>query len=236
MRRLLRARLDARADSGVSLPELLVVMTILPIVMGISSVALIQALHLQAKTTMRGNAQSTNRLGLELMTRLLRQSTYPQYTAPSAGPIITDAEDNRLVFTSHAGTGATPIKQYVFELANNNLSYGVAGPTCVGFNPCSYPAPSTMVADKLVVAGVRNLTPTACPGSTTTPAVFHYYALDVNGAPTQLLTTPVPSTGIYNLSSIALVQIDMWTKTGVGGDAPAKCEHITGSVDLRNRQ
>jgi prepilin-type N-terminal cleavage/methylation domain-containing protein len=222
------SRLRRHTDDGVTLVELVVVMSILPIVLGLSSMALINAMHLSTKTQMRVDAQQQNRTGFELLTRLLRQATYPQQGTSANSTVITVADTTQLVFTSRLA-GTSTVSQYKFSLVGTDLKWDYVGPSCAT-SPCTYATPASSALKRTLIRGVRD--GTVCPGAATPVGIFRYYGLNpIDGS---LQTTPLtaPVTG-SNLANIAVVQITIYSKTRIGGDAPA-CEPVTGQVNLRN--
>ncbi len=218
----------------MTLIELVVVMVLLPVILGLSSTALISSMQLQTKSQLRANAQNQNRTGYELLTRLLRQATYPQQGSVDAGStIITDAEPNRIVFTSRLAGGST-VNQYVFQVVGSNLVWAYVGPTlpCPASQACTYATPTP---NRVAVTGVRDAT--ICPDPANDGAVFHYWKLDANSSVDFVNEAPMtqPITVQGDLASVAVVQIDLYTKTSLGPNTPG-CEPLTGYVDLRNRQ
>jgi prepilin-type N-terminal cleavage/methylation domain-containing protein len=217
-------------DDGVTLVELLVVMALLPIVLAVSSAALINAMRMQQRAQQTTDAQNTNRAGLELVTRLLRQGTFPTNGTSATSTIITEAGPSRIVFTSRLAGGST-VNQYVIALVGTNLQWSQVGPTCPASGVCTYATPTP---NRTVVAGVRNATTTDCSRGTSDGAVFHYYSLNPIDGSLSSTALDQPISGSSALGSIAVVRVDLFTRTQLGGDTPTNCERIQGYVDLRN--
>jgi prepilin-type N-terminal cleavage/methylation domain-containing protein len=241
-----RARQRA-SDRGFTLVEVLVAMTILMMVIGLSTRLLIGAIDQQSNNTQQSDAQNRNDTGMELATRLLRQAVYPYGGSSVSGQtIISAATATSVTFTSRqTSTGsavanctstsctttstASPVTAYTIALTGTTLYWGSAAEIHPCSSVCTYGTPNP---NQAMVFGVQNAGgTTSCPNNTTGTPVFHYYTLDQFGN-TQELTAPV--TGATALGSIQFIEIDLYTQTQTGPQRPA-CVALTDRVELRNR-
>lgn len=242
---LMRMRRHGR-DTGFTLVELLVSITLLTIVLGLASTFFIRVLNVQTKTTARTDAQQHNQTGMELLTRLLRDAAYPSGSSGSS-TIISSASDTQIVFTSRMSSTGSAVsgstssfgapQQFIFSLSGTTLMWSSVAPNNLGScttggdlngTPCTYTTPTPTHGS---VYGVQNqAVANTCPGVTTPTPVFTYYA-----AGTALgsgLTTPVAASQLGNIN---VVKIDLYTKTTTG-KLSVNCEPLTDYVTLRNTQ
>ena len=225
-----RLRQDER---GFTLVELLVTTILLTIVIGLSTGALINAIDQQSNVRQSTETQSRNQAGMERFTRLLRQAVYPEGGTSANSTIIQVAEANKIVFTSRlsgSGTINTTVRQYTFQLVNNNLQWGVADKTvCNAGSACSYGTPVL----RTLIAGVRNAQgSTVCPANTGDGAVFHYDYFNTSGALVDA-SNPVTAATTPALKDIVYVRAEVYTQLQDGPKKPA-CLALTDSVQLRN--
>jgi Tfp pilus assembly protein PilV len=230
MRRFLR-----RGDEGVTLVETLTAMMIVMIVLGVVSGALFTVSRSEKTASERTDSQATNRNGFELLTRLLRQATYPAQSTYLNSTIVSYAGPTRLVFTSRRGAATNTVpKRYEFTLADSDLIWGSSPATCVGTAPCTYAAPSL---DRTAARWIRNAVGGGpCPGAPADGAIFRYYSASAaNGGALTELTMPASGylTGAQ-LTSVASVGVTLYTDVLPNRPAPG-CESLTGLVVLRNR-
>jgi hypothetical protein len=224
-----------RSDDGVTLVEMLTATMIVTIVLGVVSGALYTVSRNEKIASERSDSQSTNRQGFELLTRLLRQATYPAQSTYKNSTIVSYAGPDRIVFTSRRGAavGALP-KRYEFALDDGDLIWGSSTATCVGTAPCTYAAPNL---DRTAARWIRNAVGGGpCPGAPVDGAIFRYYsATATNGG--ALVELPMPTSGYLTgdqLTSLASVGVTLHTDVIPNRPAPG-CEAITGLVVLRNR-
>jgi prepilin-type N-terminal cleavage/methylation domain-containing protein len=231
----LRRRVKAAGDGGITLVEMLVAITLLSVVMGLTSSSLIGAIRHQSNITQQTEAQSRNAVGMERVTRLLRQAVFPKNGTNKNSSIITVATPTSVQFTSRlTGSGTvnqnafdTPIRQFSVQLVGSDLRSGEGAESATCGTPCAYATPTLT---KTLVYGVRNAGLTAvCPKNTGDGAVFHYFKIDLTGN-----LAPWVS-GTDALKDIFGVQIDLWTQTQQGQSRPA-CVPLTDYVQLRNWQ
>jgi len=231
----LRQRLRQGAgDRGLTLVEMLVAITLLSVVLGLTSTSLIGAIDHQSSVTQQTEAQNRNRTGMELMTRLLRQAVFPKNGTNKNSSIVTIATPTSIQFTSRlTATSAasqnafdTPIRQFSVQLVGSDLRFGDGAESCAA-TPCTYATPTLT---KTIVYGVRNAgLAAACPQNTGDGGVFHYFKIDLSG-------NLVPwVSGTDALSAVYGIQIDLWTQTQQGPQRPA-CVPLTDYVQLRNWQ
>ena len=228
-------RILPRADDGVTLVETLTAIIIVSIVMSVVTGGLITVGRSQKVASERTDSEATNRQGFELLTRLLRQATYPAQATYVNSTIVSFASPTRIVFTSRRGAavGTVP-KRYEFTLDDSDLIWGSSSATCVGSTPCTYDAP---VLDRTAARWIRNAVGGGpCPGAPADGAIFRYYSATAsNGGALTELTMPADGyLGGDQLVKLASVGVELYTDVIPGQPAPG-CEAITGLVVLRNR-
>jgi prepilin-type N-terminal cleavage/methylation domain-containing protein len=223
-----------RGQSGLTLPEVLVAAVILGIVTSLATAGLVTVMRNQVQISQRTEALAQNRVGMELITRLLRQATYPQWGDAFNSTIVSVAEPRRLVFTSRHGLNS-PRRQYRFELVGSELRWGSSEFVCTGTSPapgtggspCTYTTPDLT---RTAVRGVRNAAGGGICGAGFPDAVFTYYEADaVNGVLTAL---PNPVTG-DRLARVASIDIRLAVKENPAVPRPG-CEQLATRVHLRN--
>jgi prepilin-type N-terminal cleavage/methylation domain-containing protein len=222
--------------AGMTLVEVLTAMIILGIVLSLVTNALIGALHQQSNISQQTQAQNTNNAGMELMTRLLRQSV-TNYNPPANTSIVTYADPTKIIFTSRlSGTSTassadnTPVNAYVFALPSGSTSLQWGQASCPSTGACT----ATPTPSHTIVTGVRNASgSTACSANTTGTGVFRYYWIN-QGTPTEL-TVQAGQTSLTatQLAEIQYIEIDLYTATKTGPSAPA-CDPLQDYVELRN--
>ena len=230
------ARLRSR-DVGFTIVEVLVAAMLAVIVIGLSSGLVINALRQNSNLTQQTEAQNRNNIGMEQLTRALRQAVLPVNGTSKTASIISAAQPDYLQFTTRLSStsGAsdnamsTPVVtvKAQFDTATHTLKWGTGTQnTCTAPNICTYATPAL---NKTLVYGVRNDGgSTACSAHTNgDSAVFHYWYVDATG---NLAAWSSPA---HTLAEISVVQIDLWTKTQTGPQQP-KCVALTDYVQLRN--
>jgi prepilin-type N-terminal cleavage/methylation domain-containing protein len=229
--------LSCRGDRGTTLVEMLVSMVLLTIVTGIATSAFIVVMQNYRVNTERTEAQASNRVGLERMLRLIRESTYPQRADWSQSTIVLEAETDRMVFAAHASSDPNaPVSRVVIEqnVADGTVRMGVSNPTCPADpnEACTYTTP---VAKQVVASYVRNGVASACRNEPADHAFFRYYAAAPDlGALVEITpsVTGQPLEGV-RLKDVASVRIEMYADKLPGKTAP-DCELLSGTVKLRN--
>jgi Tfp pilus assembly protein PilW len=224
-----------RSEDGVTLVEMLTATMIVTIVLGVVSGALYTVSKSEKMASQRSDSQSSNRQGFELLTRLLRQATYPAQSTYKNSTIVSYAAPDRIVFTSRRGAAVSAVaKRYEFALVDGDLIWGSSAATCVGSAPCTYSAPSL---DRTAARWIRNAVGGGpCPGAPADGAIFRYYSASAaNGGALTALTMPGSGylTGAQ-LATVASVGVELHTDVIPNRPAPG-CEAITGLVVLRNR-
>jgi len=237
------ARLSRRrADSGMTLVELLISMILLSIVLSLATGAIIKALDQNSNLTQQSEAQNRNNTGMEQLTRALRQAVLPKGGTTANSSVITVASPTQIQFTTRLqGTAQMACSSNCtfanaavqvgaqFNTTTHTLQWGTGAESssCVG--TCTYAAPTI---NKTLVNGVRNDGgSTVCPANTGGTAVFKYWYVDATG---NLAAWSTSVAAPYNTtSSISVVQIDLWTQTQTGPQTPA-CVNLTDYVQLRN--
>lgn len=225
-----------RDDRGLTLPEVLMAMVITAIAVSIATTGLITVFRHGTKIEETTDASAQNRVGLELVTRLLRQATYPQWGDYANSTIVSVAEPRKIVFTGRFGTGAK--RAYRFEVVDTSLLWGQSDPVCPaqspaegsGNPPCSYVQPTL---GRTALRGLRNdVGGGICPGAPVDGGVFRYYERDATNG--NLIELPNPVTG-DRLARIASIQLDLFVKADP--DAPStSCQQLQTHVKLRNLQ
>src|SRR4051812_14356264 len=146
----LRRRLLAAGDQGLTLVEMLVAVTLLSVVLGLTSSSLIGAIRHQSNITQQTEAQNRNNVGMERITRLLRQAVFPKNGTNKNSAIITVATPTSIQFTSRL-TGSstanvnafdTPIQQFSAQLVGTDLRSGAGAESSPCGTPCAYATPT----------------------------------------------------------------------------------------------
>jgi prepilin-type N-terminal cleavage/methylation domain-containing protein len=204
--RVMRGRLDLRAERGLTLPELLVAMAI-----GLATIAAVLGLitfTMQRTGATRDRIQATQagRIAMDRMTRDLRSQVCRDATTPA----IAAASSTAVTFYVDLTSGALPQPQRVqrrvirYDAATRRLIQDVYRPT--GATPIAFPANPSVTS---VLAS------NVVPASATTP-LFAYYAYTQPAAGTiATLTVPVTSpTTTAQLGSIARIDINFAVLAG----------------------
>lgn len=234
MRALFRAR---RGNAGFTLVEVLVATTILGVVLSLTTGVIIRAMDQNSNLTQESEAQNRNNIGMEELTRALRQAVFPTNGTNQTSTIITTATSTQVTFTTRLSSTAaastssmgTPVQFTAqFNTTKHTLVWGTgAENACTAPTVCTYATPTL---SKTLVYGVRNDGgSTVCPADTSNSPVFQYWYTD----PTGNLAAWV--SGTNTLSQISTVQINLWTQTQTGPQQPA-CVNLTDYVQLRNWQ
>jgi hypothetical protein len=231
----MRLRRMRDGDAGVSLLEMLVSTMIVMVVLSVTLGSVITVWRSQKVANERSLSASSNRVGFELLTKLLRQATYPAQGSVTNSTIITVAGPQRIQFTSRLGStaGAVPMR-YEFELVGTNLMWGSTPANCVDAALCDYDPPNLT---KTAVSYVRNAVGGGpCPGAPTDGAIFTYYSASAaNGG--ALTAFPIAADDTLSgelLGDVASVGIALYTDAIPGKPLPG-CESITGLTVLRNK-
>ena len=233
-----------RDQRGMTLVEVLVAMTMLSVVLALSTGAVIQALDHNSSLSQQTEAQQRNNVGMEQLTRALRQAVLPRNGTNKTSSIVTTAGASAIQFTTRLSSTATatgspnawntPVTQVGVQLNTtaHTLQWGTgAQNSCTDPTLCTYAAPTF---NRTLVYGVRNnLGASACPANTGDGAVFHYWYVDATGnlAPWSPAIPNAPTQ--TELAKISVVQIDLWTQTQTGPETP-KCVALSDYVNLRN--
>lgn len=222
-------------DAGVTLVETLTAMAIVLIVLSVVSSALMTVGRSQRMASERTDSQVTNRLGFELLTRLIRQATYPAQSTYANSTILSHAGPRRIVFTSRLGAEAAALpKRYEFVMVGSDLQWGTSDATCTGTGPCTYTAP---VLTRTAARYIRNeVGGGPCPGAPSDGAIFSYYQADA-ATGGNLSRLVVPADGQLSgaqIPTVASVGIELHTDVIPGKPAPG-CETIKGLAVLRNK-
>jgi prepilin-type N-terminal cleavage/methylation domain-containing protein len=236
----------SRRDQGFTLVEVLVAMTILSIVMALTTGLVIRALDQNSNAGQQSQAQQRNNVGMEALTRALRQAVLPTNGTNKNSSIISVAQPTQIQFTTRLqGTSAaqagcasgtcpwatTPVQVLAqLNTTTHNLQWGTASQPASCATPCVYPTPTLT---RTLVYGVRNnLGATACPRNSGT-AIFHYWYVDATGNlaawSAAIPTAPTQA----ELAKISVVQIDLYTQTQTGPQKPG-CVALSDYVQLRN--
>lgn len=241
MRTLRSRRLNGDA-TGFTIVEVLVAIMLLSVVMTLATGLVIKTIDQNSNLTQQGEAQNRNNIGMEQLTRALRQAVLPANGTKTTASIISDAQPTSVTFTTRLSSTAgasdtsinTPIVQVLakFDTVTHTLKWGTGNQNaCTAPAVCTYATPTLT---KTLVYGVRNDGGTAvCSANTSDGGVFHYWYVD----PTGNLAAYSPSSppAGKSVADISVVQIDLWTQTQTGPQKP-KCVALTDYVQLRNWQ
>jgi len=228
-----------RGDRGMTLVETLIAAILLIIVIGLSTGSMMFALGKQSNISQSTDAATQTQNGVELLGRVIRQGVYPTGSSKNSS-IIQTATATQLVVTSRlsnsysitASQMNTQVRQYTFTLTGTTLYWQQADlVSCTGAGVCTYGTPT---AQKVLIKGVRNTSgASACSGNTSwSDGPFHYVTQDATtGVPN---AAAAPITGATNLNLIGYVQLNFFTQTQTGTQAPA-CVPLSDYVQLRNK-
>jgi prepilin-type N-terminal cleavage/methylation domain-containing protein len=221
-------------DRGVSLVEMLVAIMLLAIVTSITTSAFIIAMKNSSMNQERTEAQSSNRVGLERVLRLLRQAAYPQQASYADSTIVWQATTDRIVFYAHVKANQ-PISRVVLEhQSDGTIRMGVTEPDCpVGSTTqCDYDLP---VPTQVVARYVRNGEGSACRNESADHALFRFYSAAPFGGGLVDITPTVTGTPLAGarLKDVASIGVELYTDKIPGEPAP-DCELLRGTVKLRN--
>lgn len=235
---------EARGGEGFTLVEVLVAMTILSVVMALSTGLVIRALDQNSNLGQRSEAQQRNNVGMEQLTRALRQAVMPTNGTNKTASILTIAKPYQIQFTTRlqSSTNAqsapttwatTPVQAMAqLDTTTHNLQWGTGTQnTCNGTTLCTYATPSLT---RTLAYGVRTDGGSAvCSKNTGDGAVFHYWYVDPTGnlAAWSAVNPNAPTQA--ELAKISVVQIDLYTQTQTGPQKPA-CQGLSDYVQLRN--
>lgn len=212
-------------EGGFSLVELLVVMAIGSVVMAAvigTAIALTRASTFAVDETY---TQDVNRVGMERVTRFLRQGTYPEGKTPSNSTIFEKATAYDVVFFADVDDDGE-VDRVRFRLVGDGVEQ-----TVMGCNPpgCTY---ETFAAGARTtpIASVHNddLDTAVCPGFTVDEPIFRYFERSAGGSLTAL-TAPV-SPALYG--RIASIEVSLVVDITEGGDAA--CQELSALIHLRN--
>lgn len=227
-------RTRAAADSGMTLVELLISMTLLAIVITLSTGFLTFALDKNSNLSQATSASNMNQTGMEILSRVIRQGVYPTgWTSNNPTIIQSGSSPTTLIVTSRlssTGTVDSTVRKYTFTLSGTTLYWQQANlvPPCSATGACTWATPT---AQKVLMRGVQTSS-TVCPGNTAyTDGPFHYVQLNATGSPVTL-TDGSPTT--TELPTISYVTINFYTQTQTGPQKPA-CMPLSDYVDLRNK-
>lgn len=237
-----------RGDGGFTLVEVLVAMTILSIVMALTTGLVIRALDQNSNAGQQSEAQQRNNVGMEQLTRALRQAVYPTNGSNKNASIITLANATQIQFTTRlqgtsaaqsacaSGTctwGTTPVQvQASLNTTTHNFQWGTGTQnSCIGTTLCTYATPSLT---RTLIQGVRNNQGSSvCPKNTGDGAIFHYWYVDTTGNLAAWAPAIAGSPTQAELAKISVVQIDFYTQTQTGPQKPG-CVALSDYVQLRN--
>lgn len=240
-----------RGGEGFTLVEVLVAMTILSIVIALSTGLIIRALDQNSNAGQQSEAQQRNNLGMETLTRALRQAVYPTNGTNKNASIITLANATQIQFTTRqqstsdaqsstncsvvtgACTWATnPVQvQASLNTTSHNLMWGTSAQPASCATPCVYPTPTL---NRTLIYGVRNNQGSSvCPKNTGDGAIFHYWYADATGNLAAWSPAIAGSPTQAELAKISVVQIDFYTQTQTGPQKPG-CVALSDYVQMRN--
>jgi prepilin-type N-terminal cleavage/methylation domain-containing protein len=235
-----------RAATGFTLVEVLVAMTLLSIVLGLSTGLVIRALDQNSNVSQQAQAQQRNNTGMEQLTRALRQGIFP----PNGGTnknssIITVAQPTQLQFTTRLQDTASALSsptawgtmssQVLVQLntTTHNLLWGTSAEPASCGTPCTYTTPALT---RTLVYGVRNNQGSSvCPRNTGDGAIFHYWYVDPTGNLAAWSAANPAAPTQAELAKISVVQIELFTQTQTGPQKPG-CVALSDYVQLRNWQ
>ena len=168
----------ARAQSGFTLPELMIAMSIsLMTLLGVFAV-LDTSVRQSNAVAGRVNATQRARITMDTITRQLRSQVCYNVTTPA----LVSADANKVKFHTDLGDGTRAIEQR--EIVFNPLNGTIRERVWPGVgSPLAFP---TMQTDRLLLDGVASRLP---PDPA---AIFRYYAYNTATPPRPIVPLPVP--------------------------------------------
>jgi prepilin-type N-terminal cleavage/methylation domain-containing protein len=227
-----RPRALERDERGFSLIEVLLAATLLTLVLGVALSGLYTLTRSSTKAQVQTFSQAQNRVGMERLTRLLRQATLPPASTAQDPPVLDSAHPNSVAFYSRlAGSGDSSdpnntVYRWTVDLSGADLRIGRS--TCtVQSGTCSWSTPvmQTLVTNvqNAMTGGPCTRAKGAAPAST-----FEYYqAAASDGTLAAPLAEPVA------LGQVVYVKVNLFTQQTAAGDSQT-CQPLTGYVELRN--
>jgi type II secretory pathway pseudopilin PulG len=233
------ARRLAREERGFTLIEVLIAGSLLIVVLGVALDGLFTLSRSSTKAQVQTFSAQLNRVGMERLTRLLRQAVLPPAAPPTDPPndklIVTAADGNSMSFYSRLGGSGTAgdvnntIYKFTVDLSGTRVRVGRSACTPdVSTGKCTWPAPVMST----LITGVRNATADqVCSkqgGAANTPLFNYYQEAANNGSLAQLdPTQPIP------VGQVVAVAINLFTQIPAAGD-PKTCQPLVQQVELRN--
>ncbi len=214
-------------ETGVTLVELLVAMAISTIVMGPVLASFIAVSRSATFAQDEIQAQNLGRVGLERVTRFVRQATYPEDKTPSNSTLFDRAEGNRIVYFADIDNDGE-VERVRFELVGTIVRQTFM--ECqVGVNPCEYELLSASEGTP-VIGRVHNdeLDTGLCRDFSVNEPVFRYYERSSDGELTAL-PLPVPG-GLFG--RIAAVEVTFIVD--VTEERAPECRRLQSLVHFRN--
>jgi type II secretory pathway pseudopilin PulG len=231
----------ASEERGFTLIEVLIAGSLLIVVLGVALDGLFTLSRSSTKAQVQTFSAQLNRVGMERLTRLLRQAVLPPAAPPTDPPndklIVTAADLNTMSFYSRLGGSATAsdvnntIYKFTIDLSGTTVRVGRSACTPdVSTGKCTWPAPVMST----LITGVQNATADqVCSrqgGAANTPLFDYYQEAAANGTLSKLqldATHPIP------LSQVVAVGINLYTQIPAAGD-PKTCQPLVQQVELRN--
>jgi prepilin-type N-terminal cleavage/methylation domain-containing protein len=233
-----------RDESGLTLIELLITMTLLLVAVAVAGDGLFNLGRSSASAQLHSFSLAQNRVGMERLTQYLRQATYPPDTTDtnkSSHPIITHIDPMGITFTSRAG-GSSAIDRFTVDISGTTLRIGRS--TCtLSAGVCTWSTPTM----RQLITNVRVGSTGPCAskanitnGTSDADHPFRFYATSSPTASLQEVGADTPidaGQGVpgddATVSQIDTVQISLFTQeTGAG--ISNTCESLSARVNLRN--
>lgn len=218
---------DRGGEHGVSLIEMLVVVSILGVIASAVFVTILAGQRAARTGEQELQTQQVTRTSIDRVSRTIRGATYPPGASVSTAPMFDRAEADELVMYADV-RGDSVAERIRFELVGDELRQQVADADCT--SGCTYPAWST-VTPTVVVAGVQNaeLDTAVCADHSANLDPFTYYERTSAGE-LVAIAEPVPD-GLR--PRIAAVQIDLVVKTD-SQSVDTACRRLTTTAHMRN--
>jgi prepilin-type N-terminal cleavage/methylation domain-containing protein len=226
----------ANEERGFTLIEVLIAASLLTVVLGVALDGLFTLTRSSTKAQVQTFSAEQNRVGMERLTRLLRQAVLPPNTDNPT--IVASADKNSMSFYSRlagsatAGDSNNTVYKYTVTLNTTNNIVTIGRSDCTPdpvTTKCTWPAPSFTSA---LITNVRNaIAGQRCSnqGGTDNTPLFQYYP-QTAATGNLIPITPVP---VADISSIVFVRVNLYTQITGAGDQQT-CQPLVSQVELRN--
>jgi type II secretory pathway pseudopilin PulG len=220
------AVLDPAGEDGYTLIEAVIVVSLLLVVLFPLTVFILSTQRGEGTVSDATGQQQTARLGMETMSRWLRQGGYAQGQDYTSSAVFVTAGDNAVTFYSDPDANGIE-DELTYSLSGTSIIQTTVVPDCSG-DSCSYdPGSSTLTFT--LIDNVRNADLTGCGQPPGSQPLFTFWKVD-QGTGQQVVIPP--SQDINQLVDISFVTITVVDDVSPG-KAPT-CVTLATQVQIRN--